>query len=394
LLHATKALDLSVQGTFFEGGILPADRIEIGSDLWYARRKNQYRGMDAVVEARYLPSSGFNLIAGAETVYDHETMPVPERISKITDQPVASHTVTQRIGLLNVGAFVSSNLAIAQWLKLTGGLRYDNHSIYGGQLTGRVGVTSRQSKSLVFKVLYGNAFKAPSPYLLYAQPLMVGDVQGNDKLKPQKIHTAELQVSWKPNAVFGVTSSVSYNWLFDKAEFFRQGMNLVARNAASQQSLTWETRADLKHYDDLAAYLSMELVRSVRDLGQEGYAADLMGDRNVAYPWYIARGGVVIAIPSLPSLPLSVGTEAMLVGPRNGADTSTLNNGAPFALKPYPTVNAWVTTRDLYLLPGHESRIALRAYNLFAARGPDPGFSGFEYPLAPREIYLELMHTY
>ena len=35
-------------------------------------------------------------------------------------------------------------------------------------MTGRAGLTSRWSKSLVTKLLYGSAFKAPSPYLLYA----------------------------------------------------------------------------------------------------------------------------------------------------------------------------------------------------------------------------------
>jgi hypothetical protein len=32
--------------------------------------------------------------------------------------------------------------------------------------------------------------------------------------------------------------------------------------------------------------------------------------------------------------------------------------------------------------------------NLLVERGPDPGPSGFEYPLAPAEIFLELQHTY
>jgi iron complex outermembrane receptor protein len=32
--------------------------------------------------------------------------------------------------------------------------------------------------------------------------------------------------------------------------------------------------------------------------------------------------------------------------------------------------------------------------NVLLARGPDPGFSGFEYPLLQREFLLELQHTY
>jgi iron complex outermembrane receptor protein len=57
-------------------------------------------------------------------------------------------------------------------------------------------------------------------------------------------------------------------------------------------------------------------------------------------------------------------------------------------------LNLGLSTRELYLIPGHESRIAVRARNVLGATGPDPGFSGFEYPLAAREIFLELRHVY
>ncbi len=83
----------------------------------------------------------------------------------------------------------------------------------------------------------------------------------------------------------------------------------------------------------------------------------------------------------------------MLVGPRRAADASVLANGARFDLKAYATTNVFITTRDLYLIPGHEIVIALRAYNLFAAGGPTPVSSAFEYPPPPCEIMLELRHT-
>jgi outer membrane receptor for ferrienterochelin and colicins len=396
LLHATRTLDLELQSTYFRGGVLPADRIEIGSDLFYVRRNTSYRGVDSVLEARWIPAKRYNLIGGIEGIYDQEDLLAPRRINRLTDQAVLSAQATDyRAALVNLGAFVSSNVTVIdQWLKLTGGVRYDNHSIYGGQLTGRVGATSRWSDALVTKALYGSAFKAPSPYLLYASPLRPGDVEGNAKLNPQTIQTLEFQVSWKPNAVFGATSGISYNWLFDKAEFTPQGINQTARNVASQRSLSWETRLDAKHYEDYTGYLSAEIVRSVRDLGQEGYAAGLVGTDNVVYPPYIFRAGLMIGLPSPLSFPLMAGGEAIYVGPRRAADTSQIENGGPFDLPPYALINLSIATRELYLFRGQESRIALRVKNLLQSRGPDPGFSGFEYPLTPREIFLEIQHTY
>jgi len=395
LYQATDSLAFAVQSTFSQGGVLPADRVEVGSNLFYVERQQSYRGIDSMLEARFIPSTSFNLIGGVEVLYDHEKLDPPERVNRVTGESFGGATVGKTADLFNFGAYGSANLkVIDQYLKLTGGLRYDAHSEYGSELSGRVGTTSRWTRTLVSKLLYGEAFKAPSPYLLYAEPLRPGDVVGNPSLAPQRIRTIEYQMSYNPLTVFGVTSSISNSWLRNKAEFTPQGINQTARNVASQQSLAWETRADLRYYDDVNAYGSFDLVRSTRDLGQEGYAATLVGDENVVYPAMIARGGAAFAVPSPPDLPLELGAEGMWVGPRRAADTSIVENGAEFNLPPYLLLNVSLSTRELYLIPGHETRVALRAKNLLVARGPDPGFSGFEYPIEPARIFLEVEHVY
>jgi outer membrane receptor for ferrienterochelin and colicins len=395
LYHLGKQVDVALQGSYAQGGVLPSDRIEIGSELFYVKRHQSYRAVDGLAEVRWMPSDRFNVIAGGEASSDHEKLLAPDRIDRATGVPVAlggreGKTVT----ITNLGAYVSSNLkVIGRWLKLTGGFRLDQNSQFGRQITGRAGLTSRLSEAFVAKVLYGSAFKAPSPYLLYAAPLRPGDVVGNPTLRPQFVHTVEFQLSFKPGRFFGMTSGVSHSWLLDKAEFTPQGINQAARNVASQQSLSWETRADLRHYNDYTLYASMELVKSVRDLGQEGYAATLIGSSNVVYPRWIARAGMMFGLPSVPSIPLEIGCEAMVVGPRRVADTSIVERGGAYELPSYLMLDATLATRELYLIPRHESRIALRGKNILSTFGPDPGFSGFEYPLRPFEVFLEFRNT-
>jgi iron complex outermembrane receptor protein len=396
LTHLSHALDLSLAGTYSQGGELPADRIEVASDLFYVKRHQSYRGVDATAEARWFPGARFNLIAGTEAVVDHEDFGVPDEIDLATGQHLvrqgASSTV---IDLVNVGAYTSANFkAVEPWLKLTGGIRYDHHNVYGFQLSGRVGLVSRLSRNIVSKLLYGNAFKAPSPYLLYATPLRPGDVVGNPNLRPQHVHTIEYEVSWRPRKTFGITSSVSYNWLLDKAEFTLEGINQEAQNVASQQSLSWETRADVRYAEKVTAYASFDLVQSSRDLGQEGYAASLIGTKNVVYPPWIVRAGLDVALPSPINFPLSAGGEGILVAPRRAADTSIVENGADYYLPVYCLLDVFITTRDLYLIRGQESRVALRVRNLLDSQGPDPGPAGFDYPLTAREILLEFRHMY
>lgn len=396
LAHAGRTVDLALAATYSQGGVLPPDRIDVASDLFYVKRHQSYRGVDATAEARWMPAPRFNLIAGTEAVFDHEDFGAPEEIDFATGQRLPREGATNtEVDLVNLGAYASANYkALDPWLKLTGGLRYDHHNVYGSQVTGRAVLTSRLRHGLGAKLLYGNAFKAPSPYLLYATPLRPGDVIGNRNLEPMRIHTLEYEMSWRPRATFGITSSVSYNWLLDKAEFTLEGINQTARNVASQRSLSWETRADVRYGEQLTAYASFDLVQSWRDLGQEGYAASLIGTKNVVYPPWIVRAGVDVALPSPVDVPLAAGGETIVVAPRRAADTSIVQNGGSFTLPTYCLLDAFVTTRDLFLIRGQETRIALRGRNLLGSRGPDPGPSGFEYPLTAREVFLEVRHMY
>jgi iron complex outermembrane receptor protein len=395
LLHLPHAVDLSLASTYSTGGVLPGDRIDVASELFYVRRHESYQGVDTTAEARWIPGPRFNLIAGTEALVDHEVFGAPDQIDIATGQRLPRAGTDVVANLVNVGAYASANYkALDPWLKLTGGVRADRHSVYGLQTTGRLGLVSRLRRTLVTKLLFGSAFKAPSPYLLYAMPLRPGDVVGNRDLKPQRIYTTEFQASWKPVPFFGITSSVSYNWLLDKAEFTLQDINQTARNVASQRALSWETRVDVRRGDQLVAYASFDLVDSWRDLGQEGYAASLIGTKNVVYPPWIVRWGVNAALQASADLPMSVGVEGMVVAPRRAADTSIVEHGGDFYLPAYGMLDVFVTTGDLYLIRGQETRIALRARNLLDARGPDPGPSGFEYPLTPREVMLELRHMY
>ncbi|HEV8551665.1 MAG TPA: TonB-dependent receptor, partial [Polyangiaceae bacterium] len=260
--HAGKKLDLALSTTYFQGGVLPADRVEVANSLYYVERQSTYHGVDGTLEARLRPFEAASVVAGVQTVFDHETLDNPLRIDRATGAAVPETRPNPApLDLVDVGTYVNASYRLIDpWLKLNGGVRWDHHSEYGNQLTGRVGATSRWSRAIASKLLYGTAFKAPSPYLLHAVPLRLGDVIGNPSLKPQLIRTLEYQLSYKPSAFFGVNSSVAYNWLLQKAEFTPEGSNQTARNVASQRSLAWETRADLSHYNDYTLYGAIDLV--------------------------------------------------------------------------------------------------------------------------------------
>jgi iron complex outermembrane receptor protein len=394
-LALSQELELSAQTTYFQGGVLPRDRIEVASDLFWIERHLGYRGIEATVEGYWTPRSDFNLIVGAETVFDRETLPSAERISKSTGEILGGNGPIPTTTLSNVGTFISSNWKLYDpLLKLTSGVRIDRHSIYGSQLTGRVGATSQWADWFVTKLLYGNAFKAPSPYLLFAEPLRAGDVIGVPDLEPQRVDTLEFQALWEFGANVRASSGVAYSLIRDKAEFVPRGLNQIAQNIARQRSLSVETRVDASYRQAITGYAAFEWVHSIREFGQEGYAAQVIGDDNVAYPDWIARAGISWTMNLHPRVPLALGAQAILVGPTPAADASIVESGGRYDLPGYLWLNASLMTPDLFLIPGHETTIGLRAKNLLDERGPVPGFSGFEYPLRPRELFLQLEHRH
>src|SRR6185295_10645266 len=123
--------------------------------------------------------------------------------SAVGDMPagevqVATSGQTGHVTLSNPGARLQTTWTAFPWVSITGGLRYDYHNIYKSQLSGRAGAVFELARRLHLKALYGTAFKAPSPLLLYGVPLSVGDIAGNTRLRPSYVRTVEGQVIYWP----------------------------------------------------------------------------------------------------------------------------------------------------------------------------------------------------
>ena len=95
---------------------------------------------------------------------------------------------------------------ITDTVNLTLGVRHDQYSDFGGATSPRSGLTWAFMKDASLKLLYGEAFRAPSFMEMFStnQPA----IQGNEGLDPETIRTYELGLSYKFNK--HVSSSVNY----------------------------------------------------------------------------------------------------------------------------------------------------------------------------------------
>jgi outer membrane cobalamin receptor len=394
-------LRLSLHGSVFRGRPGDDNRLEVGSEFYYVRRKFGFRGGDLDAQLEWTPAwptrRTLRVVAGGGAFIDDEQLPSRVGIAKKATDEGQPGDVIDAISVyqgnktfLNTGAYLQGIWnAVPTVVNLTGGLRYDEHNVYGRQVTGRVGLVSSPLPSLHAKLLYGSAFKAPSPLLLYAVPSASGDVIGNPALRPQYVHTWEFQLASELGEMVTLSSDVAYSVVSDKTDFVAQGINQVARNVARASTISWETMAEAKYRSLVRGYLSLELQRTRQESGQDGYSAQVVGSSGGIYPRAMVRGGVV---GQPPRSPVRAAVQASYIGERRASDTNIIINGTPYTLPAYVLLEGSLSTVPFNLLGrrGHELSFALTGKNLLGATGPTPGFSGVDYPLAPRTFFLQM----
>lgn len=91
--------------------------------------------------------------------------------------------------------YVQDEWRLARDWTLTGGLRRDHYSDFGGTTNPRAALVWDASVDLTAKLLYGHAFRAPAFTELYSINNPV--VRGNPDLKPETINTWEAAFAWQ-----------------------------------------------------------------------------------------------------------------------------------------------------------------------------------------------------
>jgi outer membrane receptor for ferrienterochelin and colicins len=392
-----QSVQLSVVGAYCQGATGDDNRLEVGSEFYFVRRRFGYRCLEGDGHVAWTPLSHLRLVTGASLLVDDEQL--PSRIG-VVKQPIEGAlpgdtleaiSITQgRKTFINAGAYLQGTWDIVtDLLGVTGGLRYDQHNIYGGQLSRRLGLVSSPRPNLHAKLLHGTAFKAPSPLLLYAVPSSSGDVVGNQDLAPQYVNTFEFQLAYDPIEMLSLSTDVAYSVVNDKTEFVQQGINKVARNVARAATLSWESLIEFKYGDWFRSYASLELQRTEQRTGQEGYAAQIIGTAGSIYPRMMIHGG---AVTQPPGLPVRAAVLASYIGTRRASGNNILLNAGVYSLPGYVLLGATLATRGFRVLrdPQQEVSFSVTGKNLLGSTGPTPGFDGVDYPLAPRALLLQM----
>jgi outer membrane receptor for ferrienterochelin and colicins len=393
----TSQVNLSLGGAYCQGGTGDDNRLEVGSEFYYVRRKLGFRGGDLDGHLEWTPLPSLVLAAGTSAFVDDEQLPSRIAIAKRPISGVDRGEVIDAISeyqgratFAGAGGYLHATWESNEGrLALSGGLRYDHHNVYGGQLSRRIGVVGSPRPDLHLKLLHGSAFQAPSPFLLHAVASASHDVVGNPDLRPQYVNTFEAQIEYQPLAALTLSTDVAYNLLDDKTEFIQQGINQIARNLTHAASLSWESQAELRFRQWLNAHLSFELQRTISGSVQPGYVGQIIGADQSIYPRMLIHAGVAVQPGRLPVRAAVIGS---YVGTRRASGTNILLNRSPYTLPPYMLLEATLATSGFRIIrhADQEVSFSVSGKNLLGATAAVPGFSGVDYPLAPRAVFVQM----
>jgi outer membrane receptor for ferrienterochelin and colicins len=246
----------------------------------------------------------------------------------------------------NTGLYGQGEFALTSKLLLNAGVRVDYYSeSFGSTTNPRIGLIYSPRERSTFKLLYGEAFRAPSAYerFYYAQPA------GSDELEPETIRTSEL--------------------VFEQYIGHRDRLNVSVYHYAVGQLVTQLADADDNiYFDNLARVtaqgIELELERRFEHgaLARLSYALQRTEDAETERvlsnsPRHLAKLNV--------GMPLGRGFDAGLELQYHGA-VGTLAGGraAGFFIG-----NLHVSSGPLW----QGSRLSAGLYNLFDARYGYPG---------------------
>ena len=115
-----------------------------------------------------------------------------------------------------VGAYVQDEYAILHNLILNAGARYDWFSSFGDTVNPRAALIYSPSTNSTFKAIYGQAFRAPNAYEIY---YVAPDYAASQQLKPETIHSYELNYDQVLNSHFKLGTSLFYYEVEDLISF-------------------------------------------------------------------------------------------------------------------------------------------------------------------------------
>ncbi|MDX1457461.1 MAG: TonB-dependent receptor, partial [Marinobacter sp.] len=189
--------------------------------------------------------------------------PTPIPLTDTSDTPGEFLPENQRTSHY---AFAQDEWAFAPGWELTTGVRYDHYSDFGDTVNPRVALVWSTTPWLTTKLLYGEAFRAPAFFELYARANPVA--LGNPDLEPETIRSTELAFSLTPSEDWALDLNLYQYRIKDLIDFVADpGGTFTAQNTGRVRGRGVETelRYQLARSTQLLINYSYQRTRDEND---------------------------------------------------------------------------------------------------------------------------------
>ncbi len=184
-------------------------------DLSYNHYFNQNWNLKTDLQYHHYSVGGLNSLTSNGLAKSENYLAEVTLFGKINNQLeiLAGGTFDQRDGSLLSGLTYDSYIASTygqlgyrpfDWIKLIGGFQYNKPEETSGKLSTRFSILANISKEWGLKLLYGEAFRSPTPFErnVNAPPILVGD----PSLKPETIKTIDTQIYYQADNIYFATT--------------------------------------------------------------------------------------------------------------------------------------------------------------------------------------------
>ena len=197
-----------------------------------AQKNEKYTGSvnSAELQADIAVSEKFNIITGivneninlSNYSIEHDYYPVTSEYTGVFSPLIAPGlevSINQEGKKRTIlASYLQTTYTFNEKISVTAGGRYDNYSDFGNSINPRLGLVYNATKNLNFKLLYGEAFRAPTFKELYDKSTAYDEdgFYGNEELLPERVRSLE----------FG--SGISFKQMLIRANaFYNMGQNSI-----------------------------------------------------------------------------------------------------------------------------------------------------------------------
>ena len=173
------------------------DRLAFGTGAdagEYAVRDFSFIESTAQLEVRRSVLKKGWLLGGLDGMY-HMEDPASYSDYDPTTMKLTARSPSESQRLSNVALYSQALLPLNKRVTVSGGVRYDQHNVFGGNVSARAGVVANATDKISGKILLGRSYRAPSAEQLYGRSVGTGDLLGAQDLqltlRPQYLNGAE-----------------------------------------------------------------------------------------------------------------------------------------------------------------------------------------------------------